>query len=55
MSKNYCRLLLAACFVLAIAQSHADADEGMWLFNDLPKQHLKEAHGIDVTDEWADS
>ncbi len=28
-------------------------DEGMWLFNDLPKDHLKSAHGFEPTDEWA--
>jgi hypothetical protein len=30
------------------------SDEGMWLFNDLPKQMLKEKYGFEVTDSWAD-
>ncbi len=29
------------------------ADEGMWLFNDLPREMLKSAHGFDPTEEWA--
>ncbi|MFM7118470.1 MAG: S46 family peptidase [Planctomycetota bacterium] len=32
----------------------AAADEGMWLFNALPKEYLKQKYGIEVTDEWAD-
>jgi hypothetical protein len=32
----------------------AQADEGMWLFNDLPKSHLKQKYGFEPTDEWAD-
>ena len=32
----------------------AAADEGMWLFNDLPLGHLKERHGFEPSDAWAD-
>ncbi len=28
------------------------ADEGMWLFNNPPRQLLKEKYGFDPTDEW---
>lgn len=35
-------------------QSIADADEGMWLYNQVPKQLLKEQHGFEPTDEWLD-
>ncbi|MFN5467784.1 MAG: S46 family peptidase [Pirellulaceae bacterium] len=28
------------------------ADEGMWLFNRVPKAHLKEAYGFEATDAW---
>jgi Peptidase S46 len=28
------------------------ADEGMWLFNDLPKKSLQETHGFTPSDEW---
>lgn len=38
------QFLMVACSV---------GDEGMWLFNDLPKDHLKSAHGFEPTDEWA--
>lgn len=34
--------------------SHARADEGMWLFNDLPTKLLKERYGFEPTKEWAD-
>ena len=30
------------------------ADEGMWLFNALPKQYLKQKHGFEPTAEWAE-
>jgi hypothetical protein len=29
-----------------------NADEGMWLLNDPPRQYLKDKHGFDLTDEW---
>jgi hypothetical protein len=29
-------------------------DEGMWLYNQFPKQMLKEKHGFEPTDEWLD-
>jgi hypothetical protein len=28
------------------------ADEGMWLLNDPPRQHLKEKYHFDLTDDW---
>ena len=34
--------------------SHSKADEGMWLFNDLPMELLKERYGFVPTKEWAD-
>lgn len=37
-----------------LVPNSAPADEGMWLFNALPKEYLKEKYGIEVTDEWAD-
>ncbi|MDB2687342.1 S46 family peptidase [Mariniblastus sp.] len=30
------------------------ADEGMWLFNDLPKEYLKETYGFEPTDAWSE-
>ena len=29
-----------------------NADEGMWLFNNPPRERLKEKYGFDVTDQW---
>lgn len=37
-----------------LVPSSAAADEGMWLFNALPKEYLKQKYGIEVTDEWAE-
>lgn len=39
---------------LLLVPNAAAADEGMWLFNALPKEYLKQKYGIEVTDEWAD-
>ncbi len=30
------------------------ADEGMWLFNALPKEQLRQKYGFEVTDQWAE-
>jgi len=29
-----------------------NADEGMWLLNDPPRQHLKDKYQFDLTDDW---
>ncbi|MEC9092188.1 MAG: S46 family peptidase [Planctomycetota bacterium] len=34
--------------------SSCPADEGMWLFNNLPKKQLKEKYGFEPTKEWAE-
>jgi hypothetical protein len=39
---------------LAMSVSLAYGDEGMWLFNDLPRELLKEKYGFDAAPEWAD-
>src|SRR5258707_14354778 len=38
--------------VLCISALTASADEGMWLFNQLPRQLLRERHQFDATDAW---
>ncbi len=46
-----------AVFALALLVSLpmlARSDEGMWLLNDPPKEHLKKKHGFDLTDEWVE-
>lgn len=46
----FCFMLLGATWVA----NSAVADEGMWLFNDLPVEHLKQKYGFEPTQEWAD-
>ena len=49
---NYVRLTaLAAVVGIAPAVGPTHADEGMWLFNDLPRQQLAERYGFEPTDE----
>lgn len=40
---------LAAAFALLLPLR---ADEGMWLYNNPPRQLLKDKYGFDLTDEW---
>ena len=34
--------------------SHVLGDEGMYLFNELPSETLKQRHGFEVNDQWAE-
>lgn len=43
---------LGTAILLASLGRYSSADEGMWLFNDLPRQHLKERFGFEPTEEW---
>jgi hypothetical protein len=45
-------LMLAFATSLTPLLSDARADEGMWAFNNLPKEQLKEAYGFEPSDEW---
>jgi len=45
--------LLFTLFVAGVSGSLAVADEGMWLFNDLPQSYLQENYGFTPSDEWA--
>src|SRR3954454_5957317 len=47
------RLPWFAFFMSAFALT-ACADEGMWLFNQPPRQILRERHQFDATDAWLD-
>lgn len=49
MLKHFRRLTIALLFCAT-----ANADEGMWLFNDLPKQYLQEKYDFTPTDDWAE-
>ena len=44
------RLVLAAVVLLPAVV--ARADEGMWLFNNPPRQLLEKRYGFKLTDEW---
>ncbi|HEX8201123.1 MAG TPA: S46 family peptidase, partial [Isosphaeraceae bacterium] len=44
---------LAACAALA-AGGTVHADEGMWVFNNLPRQQLKERYGFEPSQEWVE-
>ena len=48
-----CRICLIAClFSLVAALRAATADEGMWVFNNLPRKQLKDKYGFEPTDQW---
>ena len=49
-TKSFARL--CACMATLLAIGQAAADEGMWLFNDLPTKVLKERYGFEPTEEW---
>jgi len=38
----------------AASATQLNADEGMWLFNDLPIKHLQDKYGFTPTSEWSD-
>src|SRR5262245_65463966 len=38
--------------VLSALCSQLTADEGMWLYNQFPKQALKAKYGFEPSDEW---
>jgi hypothetical protein len=54
MKTNRKFLCIAAMTSLLLTNSNltATADEGMWLFNNPPRNQLKEKYGFDITDSW---
>ena len=55
MGKNrWKRFAWLASTALACTASAAVADEGMWLFNSLPKQQLKTKYQFEPTQDWLD-
>ena len=40
---------------LLLAPALAGADEGMWTFNNFPKDRVEKAYGFKVTDAWLDN
>jgi hypothetical protein len=48
------KILLLVLFIMPITLVKSlSADEGMWLFNDLPVEHLQKKYGFTPTDDWA--
>ena len=46
--------LLLLSGIMMQTSNYAKADEGMWLFNDLPTKLLKERYGFEPSKEWAE-
>jgi hypothetical protein len=44
---------MLAIAALVVSSRIASADEGMWLLNDLPTQHLKERYDFAPSDDWS--
>ena len=53
MRRRLCFSLAPIVFLLGLSLSQTIADEGMWLFNALPKDYLKQKYGFVPTDAWA--
>ncbi len=51
LGKPLCALLVAL-FIISTISPRAFADEGMWPFNNVPKQELKRRYGLTITDAW---
>lgn len=49
--KRFISLVLLCAFVCSTA---AFADEGMWLYNEAPKNKIKAKFGFEVTQQWLD-
>jgi hypothetical protein len=47
-------LVVLAFLALAVSAASVRADEGMWLFNDVPAKYLKDKHAFDVNKKWLD-
>jgi hypothetical protein len=51
---RYCWLLPLALVTIMILPNPLPADEGLWLFNNPPKKHLKNNYGFDMPQAWYD-
>ena len=49
--KRFFSTCLALCFVFSTV---ASADEGMWLYNEAPKDKIKAKYGFELTQQWLD-
>jgi len=46
------RYLAVTVLTVLLSPLHSRADEGMWLFNDLPLAYLKEKHSFEPSQDW---
>ena len=46
------RYLAVTVLTVLLIPLHSRADEGMWLFNDLPLAYLKEKHSFEPSQDW---
>jgi hypothetical protein len=46
------KVLALALGILAQQSTGTRGDEGMWLFNDPPRQYLKQKYGFEATPQW---
>ncbi|HKS28894.1 MAG TPA: S46 family peptidase [Pyrinomonadaceae bacterium] len=51
LRKTLCALLAALLMFSSLGLS-ALADEGMWTFNNVPREEIKRKYGFEVTDAW---
>ena len=51
LRKRLCLLLITLSSIQTLSVI-ALADEGMWLFNNIPKVEIKRRYGFDITDAW---
>ena len=51
--KQFCFAILVVAGQLLVTRDPGMADEGMWLFNDLPLETLKEKYGFEPTPSWS--
>lgn len=52
-SRGILTLIGVTTIQLFLLATTATADEGMWLFDDLPREFLNEKYGFDPSEQWA--
>lgn len=47
-------LVICGLFFMLSLHNRLHSDEGMWLFNDLPVEHLRDKYGFEPSQTWTD-
>ena len=50
--RNFFAALLLAVLTLQTIPITAVAEEGMWTFNNVPREEIKKKYGFEITDDW---